>query len=692
MADIETPVADAPPATSPTDEVWKPTSFWRTAIDDSKKHVKALLPEWKENVTYRAMQPFGSETDAERVALPEDWTRTKQKQAQLAFQLPKIVALAQRPQDKALAAQATAAVNTVLATECKAHYAIDEALADAINASGLMAIFVEVENIVETQANPLAPSDPTQMGLPGLPAMPETVSRVLARKYHTRRISTPNLLWPVEFTGSRWETSPWLGYRALVPLEVLKKHPRWGEKIRAEKDLKAVDHKIETLASEMSQGLKGTVPCLEVEVIYYQARMFDSDAVHPDHLRTIVFVEGVKEPVEHGDIDEQELVPATPPARNPDGTTVPAQPAYYRGLTTFPIRVETLTYVSDLAVPPSDTRAGRSQVRELMRSRAQMLQQRDSSVPMRWFDVNRVDPLVQEGLQSGTWQGWIPMNGPGDRAIGEVARANYPRENHTFQSIISGDLDRSWALSNNGVGMPNATERSATEINAVQTAGAIRLDYEKTRVNRMVAEIAGVLWSLMQRYLTAPEFVEIVGEDGQKTTQPLSDDVFRAHFKFDFVPDTSDRLDIQTKQANFDKLLNLLGKAEFVNKKRMGEEAFRLHGYDPKEFVLEPQPPPPPPPNVSYRFSGEDLLNPMATAIMLKTQQITPADIDAAALMIADAIQKAKQAMIPPPMAPPASPSAPMSPQPMADPAAPIEPPDNMEPIRKRTDGGTHLI
>jgi hypothetical protein len=102
----------------------------------------------------------------------------------------------------------------------------------------------------------------------------------------------------------------------------------------------------------------------------------------------------------------------------------------------------------------------------------------------------------------------IPVNGPGDRVIGEVSRAQFPRENFQFQNVINGDLDRAWSLSNNSLATKNQTERSAAEINAVQGAGAIRLDYGKDRVNRYIADGCSVLFSLMQMFMEGTDFVE----------------------------------------------------------------------------------------------------------------------------------------------------------------------------------------
>lgn len=697
--------ADETPAPEPTATPAGPrlSTGWRTRLAAARQTREHLLPDWQQNVNYRVMQPFSVDpnaaVEADRVAVPEDWARTKQKQSQLSFQLPKIVATHARPDSAPFAPLVTAAVNQVLRKSCRAHYMIDECLADVVNAAGLMVSVLKAE--IVTDEAPLPQASETQLALPGVE--PQTFTRVHARRFTWTRISPADFLWPAEFRSSDWDRADWLGYDALVPVEVCKRHPVWGPKIAAAEGTAEAPEVItsvpDSLASDvMSADTKRaqTVPCYRVTEIWYRAARLDEDALHPDHLRTVVLIDGIKEPVQQGDADEQvyqppqvamPAVPALPGQPEQPGT--PAREGYFKGLSCFPIRVQTLTYVSDLAVPPSDSRAARAQVNELMRSRAQLLRQRDTAIPIRWYDVNRVDEEIVEQIRRGTWQDLIPMNGPGDRAIGEVARANYPRENLSIMGVISRDLDGAWSLSNNQLATPNDGARSATEVAAVGQAASVRLDYEKARVNRYLAEGAAVLWSLMARYQTGPDYVEILGPDGAKTLTQLPTAVYGGAYQFDFVPDTSDRLDLATRQANVLKLYNLCGNSSSVRKSELEKELFLLHGYDPERFVTPPPPPQPDAANLSMRLSGEDLLNPIAVALVLQQHNLTPQDIAAAAALIKDAIAKTVER---PPAGiaddtPTPTPSGP--PVPQAQPA--VEPPETVSPILKRSVSGEHL-
>lgn len=713
----------------------------KTFIEASVNRRKELIDNvWKTNVNFRVQRPWGGtnadDQTVDRVASPEDWSRTKQKTAQLMFKLPKIIAKACRPEFRDKQAAVTSLVNTKLRKEVKAYYMIDECLADVINAAGLMVSCIglnQYDRVVDVpdptwqaevpdetwqpevidEATGAVMPNPEPQGMVPNPVKQrvDQITQVLKKCFYWNRLSPASFLWPTDFTGSHWDQAPWLGYETWMLIEEAKKtfknFPANYKPVASRPVLLSEDLQEKKSAQASEQWVK-------LQIIWYRAALYDSDAYHPDHLRKVVFLDGHDTPLEQGDTTWQKWVdpvdPVAPVPANPGNPAlgIPATPeqpgsegtpGYYMGLTKFPIRVETLTYVSDLAVPPSDSEAGRPQVRELMKSRSQMLRQRDMSIPIRWYDSNRLDELIADGLRDGTWQDMIPTNGPGDRVIGEVARAQYPRENFQFQQVLGGDLDRSWSLSNNQLSSLNSTDRSATEVNAVQSAGQVRLDYEKERVNRYISEGAAVLFSLMQLFMEGKDYVEVVGEGGAKELVEMSRaDIVGAHYEFEFVPDSSDRVSIETKQANALKLFNLLGNSPTVNRPRLEEQIMELHGADPAELVVEAKEKGPEPPNISYRFGGEDLLNPMVVAIMMKAGHgLTPQDIGSAAMMIQDSIKQmmlAKSQLNPQNLG--GQPMPPTQPTPGGNAPPPelqsqVTPPETNPPILKRAEDGTHL-
>lgn len=712
----------APPPAAPAAGDPSPirqTTPWRTYLEAARSRRQQRLEYWKQNVNYRVQRPFGGDPQAtdqssalDRVAIPEDWSRTKQKTAQLSYQLPKILATAKRPEYRPAEALVTAVVNDRLECECRAAYVVDECLADVVNAAGLMVMMVGVSRVTQPVQIPMPRpplgSDPTT-GAPvpdPRPPLVQTIDVPIATRFTMDRVSPALFLYPEEFTGSDWDKAPWLGYDTYLPVAVVRR--RWRQAIPDTFRAQSVRPKL--LSDDVREQTHTTDgEYVRVTFLWYRAAQFDEDATHPDHLRTQVFVEGVDEPVESGECDWQQWVPAQPaqPAQPPPpgppttGSSTPAPgpaaapsrllgsitPGYFKGLTKFPLRVQTLTYVSDLAVPPSDSAAGRSQVRELMRSHSQMIRQRDSSIPIRWFDVNRLDPQVIAAMQAGEWQDMIPVNGPGERVVGEVARANYPRENFQFQSAISSDLDRAWSLSNNQLSTANETTRSATEIAAMSSANQIRLDYEKGRVSRWITDAAEVLFSLMQVFVTDDSYVQVVGTDGAKILQQVTQDSIAGAYGFTFKADSSDRVDTVTAQNNALKAYNLLANSPSINRAALERKVIEVLGFDPSELIGPPPPPPgPKPPNITYSFKGEDLLNPMAVAVMLKAgHDLGPNDIKAAATMIQDSLKQQRTMQ-----EPPQPPTEGGGPPPAAAPK--VEPPQTQEPILARTDNGDRMV
>jgi hypothetical protein len=694
------------------------TKQWTEWLDAARRQRRELVDShWSVNVNFRMMKPFGAHgaddsPAQDTVAVPEDWARTRQKTAQLAARVPKIVARAKRPEFESAAPVVTAAVNEYL-NRCQFSYTLDENLADVINAAGIMACMVGVDirtKTVEVEVpRPPVGLDPlTGEPIPD-PEGPEmqSVEQVVFKGFTIDRISPGALLRPCEFTGSNWRKAPWLAYESWVSLaDARRRYPKIPKDFKGSTSKPVLLSKdVQTAPSRVSD--EGEVDTLtdgeryaKITTVWYRTACYDEAEVHPDALSTLVFVDGVPDPVESGPTDWQTWVDETPAqagAPGPDGQPqmTPPMPGHYLGLKTFPIVIGTLTYVSDVATPPSDSQAARPQVREMIRSRSQMIRQRDHSVPVRWYDVNRLDEITVSRLQNGEWLDMIPVNGPGDRIIGEVARASYPRESFQFAQVIKSDLDQTWAMSNTQLGTMNDTERSASEVNVVANAAGTRADYEKDRVSRYVAEVAEVLFSLMQRFLDDTDYVQVVGPDGVERLQPISASTIAGDYALEFKTDSSDRVDITTRQNSLLKLYNLAANSPSLNRMAIEKELIESFGQDPAKFQTQPTEKGPEPPNISYRFSGEDMMNPIAVALMLKSGHDVGQDaIRAAQMLIRDAIVGMQQLAQQPQMTPTAGgPSG--APPPGAVPPGQqppdVEPPAVNEPILKRAADGSRL-
>jgi hypothetical protein len=356
------------------------------------------------------------------------------------------------------------------------------------------------------------------------------------------------------------------------------------------------------------------------EIFYWQYR-FDPAAKYYKAIQRLVFVHGIDKPV----VDEPW-----------NGQAFDEQTGQYFGACRLPIRVLTLSYISDDAIPPSDSAIGRPQVNELIRTRTQMLLNRERSIPQRWHDVNRLDPLVAANLMRGTWQGSIPVQGNGSQVIGEVARSAYPRDDYQLDQIAKHDLQEQWSLGSTQMGVFNAGERSAAEANQIGAANAARIGYERSRVAAFFVGAAEVLAGLLALYGDLDGIPE--GVDRRSLAQA---------FTFTIRPDSTVLRDANGRLQQLSQFLNLTAKSGYVNVGPVIEEMCELSDLDPAVIMKQPEGRPPDPVNISIR-NAEDVMNPIFLALLAKTGQAPgPQDLAAAQAMIA-----AAQGRAPIPLAP----------------------------------------
>jgi hypothetical protein len=443
------------------------------------------------------------------------------------------------------------------------------------------------------------------------PPEPDPVQRPVYECFYVNRISPNQFLWPADFIGSDWQKAEWLGYEGRIPLaEALRRE--WVDEDYEHE----CEDKLETVNDEVDEDNKSTGKYVKFSEIWYRKNVIDPMEKDPRKLGHIVMVDGKDQPARDEDFSWQQYNQKT---------------RQWIGLTTFPIKVMTLTTISDVAIPPSDSEMGRPQVKEMIRFRSQMLKQRDASLPVRWVDTGMVDPEIVEGLQKGVWQDFIPMNGPGDRAIGEVARANYPRENYDAMQVMENDLNQSWSMSENQVGTGTAGDTSATEATIIANAAQTRLAYEQARVLRFFLEIAEGYGALMQLFQDQQKWVELKGDDGA-SLQAWDKMAIRGDFLFEAKPDSAVKVDVNQKRVEALNLYKLVRRDPLINPQALVSDIMELHGLDPTKVMVPPPQPQPKPAALRFSFAGEDLTNPMVVSLVQKNSPtpLTPEDIQKA--------------------------------------------------------------
>lgn len=619
-------------STTPTPK--EVSDYFKGRIETSKKTRSKLSSEWKRNVELRLGRGTLSYTDGVRIEdelrseINPDWSLTKTKTANLYSQVPEVQITHENEQYAPAIPPFRKALNYELGEKrANVGVAMEEALNDVVNAAGVASIFVgyaarfETVKVPSQDVSQVPPDDVQALIQSGQIEMTD-VQRMTDNKFYATRLSPTDLLWPDEFVGSNFDEGAWIGRSGRMS---------WAE---AKTEFKLNDNDKEKVVGDgrrsPNEDLRsdedhpdGKVEFKSVcyDDIYYWRHRVDPEEKSFKSIWRLVFVDGLDQPAIHEPWKGQQIDPQT---------------HKYVGACKFPIRVLTLTYISDHPIPPSDSSAGRSQVKDMQRSRAQMFMNRKFSVPIRWFDVNRIGLETQNTLMRGTWQGMVPTNGDGSRSIGEIARASYPSEDLAFDRQVKTDLMESWQIGPNQLGTTQTGEKTKAEIVTTQANFATRIGQERARVASFFLSIAEVLAGLMVLYSDFPTLTE------QEKTQ-MSQIWDQKHVLHDLVlkirPDSAVMIDSNARIERLMAFLNMTAKSGLVNIAPVIMEIAELSGLDPSKVMKQANPAPPAEPAISYRFAGkEDLYNPVVMAILMKSGQApTPEELKAAIALLKSA-------------------------------------------------------
>ena len=619
---------------------------WRSRLAASKRRRDDRIALWQENVNARrgsvsgVPETYGRAPQAgdERIVVNQDWALTKAKIAQLYSQTPEVrLSPKLEPFQKAVY-WFSRELNDAI-TDASVGSTIEEVLSDVINAAGIGGVLVSCEQRTEPRDIPLIdpsmlPPDQQMALATGAFQIPtQTVDVPVDIQHVVRRISPADLLIPADFTGSNYDHARWLGHDGRMTWEqaVVELGLTEDQKDRVVGADTRASGTMNTLNTD-STAFRDTDVVTYQEVFYWR-HFYHADETSFSALQRLVFVSGLDEPV----INE----PYRAQQRGQNGEIL--------GVVRNPIRILTLTYISDDNLPPSDSTISRFQVNELESSRDQMMQQRRHSIPIRWFDANRVSQGTRSLLEKGTFQGFIPTNGPGDRAVGEVARAAFPGEKFDFDRVIKGDISEMWQVGSNQAGAFASGERSASEAKIVQQNFQNRVGQERDKVTRFFIGIAEVMAGHLALYGTtqAPDQIGVERE------------TLATGFVYSVRSDSTVRMDAQQRIQTLREVLNLTAQSGYINPKPLISEIIELSGLDPNVVVIDPQPKGPDPVKVSVNQAA-DLMNPLFVALLMRTGQAPTPDDLAASKRLLEAAGMSTLPMLPlTPSGVPAEPATP---------------------------------
>lgn len=606
--------------TAPQDRI----ESFQKRIAASKNYRKKLLQNWTVNIDYRRGKPFASQTDEDSISVNLDWSFTKAKITALFSQVPQV--RVNHPPESTFAGPWLGAferrVNDTIVT-AGVEAAFEEVLPDCINAAGISAAIVSYEAVTEDREVPAIdisslPPELVQEALTlgtigGEPIPTDSVPVTIDHRYTIRRISPSDLLVPTEYQASDFDNGGWIGRsgRTTWPNAM-----RWFRLSPEDKQRALTDNNniTDQLTHDYDRDIYVTDDEVGFDEVFYRESEYSETPVAFDRIHHLVFLHGLDKPV----IDEVWK-----------GQDIDEETGSIIGALQFPIRVLTLTYITDEPIPPSDSAVARPQVNEINKGRSQIVRQRERSIPVRWFDVNRIDPAIQHTLMRGVWQAAIPVQGQGDRVIGEVARANRPGEDYAFDATAKQDLQEVWSVGPNQIGAGTGIETQG-EASIVQASFTSKIGRERARVGAFFVGIARVLGGLMCLYEDPSSF-----GDGFHPR-------FSRLLRYSILADSTVLIDANQRLQRLNNFVNMYGKSGWIQLEPVLKEVATLVGLDPNVVVKPPEPAPPEQPNMSIRFTGsEDLMNPLVLATLMRNGQAPPAElIEQAKQLIEQAIKR----------------------------------------------------
>jgi len=588
-------------------------AWWTSQLDWATEVRRDLLPGWRIHTNAYRDKLIAKTPEGIRVNI--EFEKTEQKKHQLFYRLPALKlrahprtlretqqagpGVAPRDLRKAVSIFREVLAQLVGPKGANTKAAMDEVLFDVLCPAGLGFVKVGYERYIEGTVSVQTGFKPdpnfvqpgSVLGLREAPMVPTygSVPNVIAERYYCSRISPAKALIPPDFTGSDYRRdADYLGHDFFI-----RRDAAIAKGWDVPKDASGAGGEDEDRIVELTQKGDRTDQLRAREVFYYASRI-DPDVQHPDKIRRLVFLHGVTEPVVHEDFQDQRF---------------DDRGRFIGGLRTLPIHVLALRYVSDTPYPPSDCAITRRQSDELAEFRTQMIVHRRKAVAMRWRDINMtLDERVTKMLDDGQYYGTVPTDGPGDKFMGEIARAQYPRENYAANDYIMNDVNRAWSLGANQAAIRESAGTTATEIASIQNATETRLGAEREKV-------VGEFWigiveaeaQLVQLYADREDYVEIVGEDGTKAIEAWNRETVQGEFLFEVIPNSAAQPDAAADRALALNRYNLLANDPFTNREQLVRDTYEALEGDPDRLVRPPNPTPPEKPRLSVTISGDDL-------------------------------------------------------------------------------------
>jgi hypothetical protein len=449
------------------------------------------------------------------------------------------------------------------------------------------------------------------------------------------RMSGKAGLLPVDFRDTDYDRSPWIGYDFKKPVSQARRDFNlpldWSPPTGGTREVTFSENKDPAGSSD---------PQVTGTELWYRACLFDDTVSHPELLRCLVLVDGWPTPVKHENAPWQTL-----------DQTGRLTPDSIQG---YPIHPLALRDFPDSAWVPADCSQTGPLTVEINTYLTQAKAKRDSNRLILMTDVSKIDiegagRIADMAIFKGMELAILPVQENaliGDGAMKQVPTLDLGRETYLGLEIFEQKRDQILGITAPQGGVQNDSARTATEIATVQRNADARFEQERQRVINWW--LAGVrkLSAFVVRYGDRCA-EDILGKQRAQQWMQFRQQGMLGAFTYEILIDSGRYVDIESDRRQFLQILNYSAKSPFINQQTLWAEFAKKFGYDPQQWLAQPQPPKPEPPKMSLTFNGDDLAEPQSSMVVevLAAQgiQISPQAISNMVLAL-KAKQQAEQA------------------------------------------------
>jgi hypothetical protein len=420
-------------------------------------------------------------------------------------------------------------------------------------------------------------------------------------------------LLPVDFRDTDYDKSPWIGQEWKKPVSQVRREYGFPEDWQP---AAGSDRRV-TFGEHKDPAGSGDPPVGGVTLWYY-AHRFDETVSHPEVIRILVFVDGYDEqPVKHENVPWQTL--------DPMGRLTPDS---VRG---YPIHPLTLRDFPDSAWVPADSSQTGPMTKEINAYLGQAKGKRESNRLILLVDVDQIDtdgiariadmkPLEHLDLSIVPVKGDALARGA-DAVMKQVPTLDLGRETYLGLEIFEQKRDQILGISAPQGGVRDKSARTATEITTVQRNADARFEQERQRA--LEWWLAGVrkLSALVVKYGERCA-EEILGPQRAQQWLQFRDQGLLGRFTFEVAIDSGKYLDVEADRRQFLQVVNFAAKSPFINQKTLWMKFCEKFGYDPTQWIVDPQPPKPEPPALAVSSKAEDFVLPQGVILLEIMKQL----------------------------------------------------------------------